>query len=99
MTNARDNSPRPAVKPPYSGAQLLRDPMYNKGAAFSPQEREQFNLHGLMPSTTLTIEQQVALELEHLRSKGDDLEQFIGLSVFQDRNETLCYRMLAENLV
>lgn len=80
------------------GEQLLRDPTQNKDAAFTRAERKRLGLEGLLPQQVLTIQQQVAMELEHIFSKHEPLEQYIGLIALLDRNETLFYRLLIENL-
>jgi malic enzyme len=80
------------------GEQVLRDPAQNKDLAFTRAERHRLGIEGLLPPAVLTIQQQVAMELEHIHSKRDPLEQYIGLVALLDRNETLFYRLLAEDL-
>jgi malic enzyme len=90
--------PRRPLRITFRGRSLLGRALYNKDAAFTHEERDWFGLHGLLPSHVLKIEEQLGLELEHVRRKEDALERYIGLAALQDRNETLFYRLLAEHL-
>lgn len=83
---------------PYRGSHLLSEPMYNKGSAFTAEERRALGLEGLLPAAVNTIEQQAARVLENLARKRDPLETYIGLASLQDRNEHLFYRVLCDHL-
>lgn len=92
-----DPQRQPQVKEvPFKGLPLLQSPAYNKDGAFLPEERAALNLRGLLPPRKTTIQEQLTLEVEHLRAKKDDLERYIGLAALQERNETLFYRLLVE---
>lgn len=83
---------------PHLGTDLLGCPAVNKDVAFTDEERAALRLRGLLPWRVATIEEQAALEMEHLRRKADDVERYIGLAALQDRNETLFYRLLVDHL-
>lgn len=88
-----------AIKVTKRGMDLLRDPILNKGTAFSLQERDEFALHGLIPTTVETLEQQVIRCLDAYSAKEEPLEKHIYLRALQDRNEVLFYRFIIDNLV
>ncbi|WP_049721620.1 NAD-dependent malic enzyme [Gilvimarinus polysaccharolyticus] len=83
---------------PFAGPALLEAPLLNKGSAFSRQERQQFNLEGLLPYQIETIEEQNARAYHQLCSFTSDIDKHIYLRNIQDTNETLYYRLVTENL-
>lgn len=83
---------------PMFGYHLLADPLLNKGTAFTDDERAEFELHGLLPPTIATLDQQVSRRLAALRGFGTDLERYAFLRDLQDTNETLFHALLARNV-
>jgi malic enzyme len=94
----RDGSGRSVVTVPYCGQRLLHHPMYNKGSAFTPDERLAFGLEGLLPPRVSTLGQQAQRIHDSIKRKSDPLEQHIGLSALHDRNEILFYRVLLDHI-
>ena len=86
------------IEVPFKGTFLIEHPMYNKGTAFSEEERKMFNLSGLLPDKVSKIEIQTQRTYESFSSKPDDLEKYIYMISLQDRNETLFYRLIMDHL-
>ncbi len=80
------------------GVDLLHNPLYNHGTAFTEAERDTYKLRGLLPPRVLTQEQQVQRALENFGKKPTDLEKYIYLIGLEDRNETLFYRLVMDHL-
>ncbi|MGB6995642.1 MAG: oxaloacetate-decarboxylating malate dehydrogenase, partial [Thermoanaerobaculia bacterium] len=89
---------RTRVEVPFRGAELLALPIYNKGTAFTTEERAAFGLDGLLPETVSTMDLQARRIYESIVRKPEPLEQYIGLAGLQDRNEYLYYRVLLDHL-
>jgi malate dehydrogenase (oxaloacetate-decarboxylating)(NADP+) len=81
-----------------TGVALLHDPAFNKGTAFTEEERERLHLRGLLPPRVLTLDQQLEKTLASFRAKPTDLEKYIYLISLQDRNERLFYRLVIDHL-
>lgn len=92
-----NNDKRPLYIP-YAGPALMATPLLNKGSAFSAEERSSFNLEGLLPETTETIQEQVERAYQQYKSFESDMDKHIYLRNIQDTNETLFYRLVQNHI-
>lgn len=77
-----------------SGYDRLQNPEFNKGTAFTNEERDRYGLRGLLPAGVSSPEQQEARALANMRRKAYDIERYVFLQALQGRNERLFYRLV-----
>ncbi len=95
MNEKTRREPKPGIP---TEMELLTNPLLNKGSGFPEEEREALGLRGLLPPRVFSMEEQVLRVMENYSRKTTDLERYIHLNSLQDRNETLFYRVLVDNV-
>jgi malate dehydrogenase (oxaloacetate-decarboxylating)(NADP+) len=97
LPDTEETMPRPDDAHPR-GAVLLRDPLHNKGTAFTEVEREALGLKGLLPAHVLSLNEQAERFLGNMRRLPSDLDKFVALNALHDRNETLFFRVVCDHI-
>jgi malate dehydrogenase (oxaloacetate-decarboxylating)(NADP+) len=80
-----------------SGYSMLRNPRYNKGTAFTQEEREKYRLLGLLPDKIETLETQILRVNEQLKVIDLPINKYIYLSSLLDTNETLFFKTITSD--
>jgi malate dehydrogenase (oxaloacetate-decarboxylating) len=88
------------LETPARGYDVLRDPLLNKGGAFTPQERRDLGLDGLLPDAVATsLEPQVDLAYRHYSEHSTDLAKHVYMLGVHDTNVTLFYALMQRHLL
>ncbi|MBO7172959.1 MAG: NAD-dependent malic enzyme [Burkholderiaceae bacterium] len=78
------------------GQKLLRNPLLNRGAAFTKEERAAAGVRGLLPSAVETLELQAQRAIEQLRSYELPIHRYVYLDTLHNTNETLFYKVVSD---
>ncbi|KAF7555418.1 hypothetical protein G7046_g6568 [Stylonectria norvegica] len=81
-----------------TGTAILNTPYLNKGSAFLPQERRDFDLTGLLPQGLQTLDQQVKRAYQQYSTRDGDLAKNTFLTSLKGQNEVLYYKLLQDHL-
>jgi malate dehydrogenase (oxaloacetate-decarboxylating) len=84
----------PLIRTKLYGFTLLNHPRLNKGTAFTEEERDAFDLHGLLPPHVGTLEEQIWRRKRVFDSLKTPFEKYSFMRDLQDINETLFYALV-----
>jgi malate dehydrogenase (oxaloacetate-decarboxylating) len=93
-----DHSGEQFLEVDVHGKAILKDAFLNKGEAFTREEREALGIRGLLPDHVSTIEEQLRRVGVQYELKSTEMSKNVYLNGLMDRNETLFYRFVLENL-
>lgn len=71
---------------------------FEKGTAFSIDERERLSIRGLVPPRCQEMDKQLLRVKRNLDHCDTPLAKFIFLTALHDRNETLFYKLIIQYL-
>ncbi len=80
------------------GNALLNDPHWNKGTAFTEQERKQFGLIGRLPYQVNTLDEQCQRSFDQLLSRDTPLRKSSFLQSLKEQNTVLFYQLIRRHL-
>jgi malate dehydrogenase (oxaloacetate-decarboxylating) len=88
----------PLIRTKLYGFTLLNHPRFNKGTAFTEEERDAFDLHGLLPPHVGTLAEQIARRRAAFDTYETGFEKYTFMRDLQDINETLFYALLLSDV-
>jgi malate dehydrogenase (oxaloacetate-decarboxylating) len=97
-TQVQETANQQALQVSLSGFDLINSPRLNKGTAFSEDERDVFDLHGLLPPHVGTLDEQLGRRMQALEAQPTPFAKYSFLRDLQDTNETLFYALVVRNV-
>ncbi|CAL1694897.1 unnamed protein product [Somion occarium] len=88
----------PVFRVALRGSALLTDPRWNKGTAFTNEERKVFGLTGRLPYRVNTLDEQIARAYAQLESHKHDLRKNTFLQSMREQNWVLYYSLIGSHL-
>ncbi|MGA7522987.1 MAG: NAD-dependent malic enzyme [Acidobacteriaceae bacterium] len=88
----------PVTRTKLYGFTLLNHPRLNKGTAFTEEERDAFELHGLLPPHLGTLAEQIERRRKVFDALETPFEKYSFMRDLQDINETLFYALILSDV-